>query len=136
MKKQSNAIRRNQKGKAHRVVEGRRNGRQIYPEAFTRFMVEQQGNCKPLDPRPFTIYNRKMRWRISNAIQQMAKYKAVGVDKFYVEILQRAPECFSRILAKVWETIENTLIVPQSWTIMIPMMGILVPLHKNGPEND
>lgn len=46
-------------------------------------------------------------------------------------MMQTTPELFARLLAKVWETVGITIIVPSSWT-----NGVLVPLHKSGRQDD
>lgn len=128
---QSKAIKMDQQSKARRLAEARRNGRQLCPAAFTRFMEEKQGKCHPLNPRPLEVDNRRMRRRIRDAILQIAKNKAVGVNNVHIEMLQAVPELFARMLAKLWETVGETQIVPNSW-----LMGVLVPLHKYGPQDE
>lgn len=88
---QSKAIKRDQKGKARKMVEAKRNGRQLCWEAFTKCMGNEQGKCEPMLPRYFKVDDRKMRRRIRAAIMSMVKHKAVGVENVHTKMLQTAP---------------------------------------------
>lgn len=131
MTEQSEAIRKEQLGKAGRLAEARRNGTQLSPAEYTKYIGEQQGGGEVLEMRRFTVDNRKIMRRIRNAIRTMERQNAIDVDKIHAEMLQTAPVLFERVLTKLWEVVSSVLMVHREWTT-----GVLVPLHKKGTQSD
>lgn len=128
---QSKVVKKDQQSKSRRIAEARRNGRQLCQAEFTKFMATEQGQCQPIVPKHFIVNNRRMRRKIRTSITQMYKQKAVDVDDFHAEMLQVAPDLFARVLAKLWEKVGETLLIPEACNT-----GILVPLYKKGEQDD
>ena len=68
---------------------------------------------------------------MDNTVNKLKKNKAAGKDKLLSEFLKASPENIRKLLLRMINLIYATNIVPKSWCL-----GIITPIHKEGPKED
>ena len=94
------------------------------PELKPNSPPSDQTNCNPIDAK-YTIEE------LDNTVDKLKKNKAAGKDKLLSEFLKASPENTRKLLLRMINLIYSTNIVPKSWCL-----GIITPIHKEGPKED
>ena len=75
--------------------------------------------------KPFT------KTELDKVIDKLKRNKAAGRDKILTEFIKAAPENIRKLLLRLLNIIYKTSIVPKDWCL-----GIINPIHKEGPKDD
>jgi hypothetical protein len=94
------------------------------PELKPNSPPSDQSNCNPINAK-YTLEE------LDNTVDKLKTNKAAGKDKLLSEFLKASPEPTRKLLLKMINLIYSTNIVPKSWCL-----GIITPIHKEGPKED
>ena len=83
-----------------------------------------QTNCNPINAK----YSLE---ELNETVDKLKTKKASGKDKLLAEFLKASPESTRELVLKMINLIYSTNIVPKSWCL-----GIITPIHKEGPKDD
>ena len=101
-----------------------RKGKQLTPSQFTKYVTENHSQATPILPAHFKV-SADFRARISCAITNASRGKAIGADGVHSEMLQTHPELFTELISTMWSTAGRLQTYPKQWRL-----ALLVPIHK------